>query len=469
MNTRVKSEIIEINPDDPWLNDKLGREKEIRSLTRIIKNVEPPVVLSINSSWGKGKTTFIRLWENHLKIEESGNAGIESVYFNAWETDFSDEPLVAFLGEINESLSRIIFGNSFLKEKWKATKCLGIEIAKKSTPTIIRVATGGILSFENKDVSDLASKIAGDVAGDTLKNYLNKKSEIKQFKENIEDIIKESSCEKLVIFVDELDRCRPNYSIELLERIKHLFNVDGIVFVLSVAKDQLCSSIKQIYGQGIDAEEYLRKFIDLEYQLIEPPRGGFIDGLMQDFGIIEFISDGVWSEERKNREIAFLRDIILSVSDNAESSLRDVSQFLGHINVAIRAAGNDGPYPYCLLGFMSLMKSMNVQIYSQICSKGFDREVRKYLSYSCKKNQEPVGLGHVIEAQFNAVFHKEQTRPDRIEEAFNAVNRDYERRNVNEYAYERTLFESYNQFKVDFKEVTFNELIGLVDFSSHFD
>ena len=76
----------------------------------------------------------------------------------------------------------------------------------------------------------------------------------------------------VIIFVDELDRCRPSYAIELLERIKHLFNIGGLVFVLALDREQLGHSIKAVYGNGIDSDGYLRRFVDFEYQLKNPEK-----------------------------------------------------------------------------------------------------------------------------------------------------------------------------------------------------
>ena len=72
------------------------------------------------------------------------------------------------------------------------------------------------------------------------------------------------------VFVDELDRCRPSYSVELLERIKHVFSVKGAVFILAVDRDQLLSSISGVYGSNIDAPRYIRKFIDWNFSLPNP-------------------------------------------------------------------------------------------------------------------------------------------------------------------------------------------------------
>jgi predicted KAP-like P-loop ATPase len=73
----------------------------------------------------------------------------------------------------------------------------------------------------------------------------------------------------LIIFIDELDRCRPLYAIECLERIKHIFGIKRLIFVLSIDKKNLAKSIQSQYG-NIDTNNYLRRFIDLEFDLKNP-------------------------------------------------------------------------------------------------------------------------------------------------------------------------------------------------------
>ena len=85
----------------------------------------------------------------------------------------------------------------------------------------------------------------------------------------------------LVIMIDELDRCRPSYAIELLEVAKHLFAVDNVVFVLAVNRAELVHSVKALYGSGFDAEGYLRRFFDLDFQLPEPDRKRFVSDLLK--------------------------------------------------------------------------------------------------------------------------------------------------------------------------------------------
>jgi hypothetical protein len=85
----------------------------------------------------------------------------------------------------------------------------------------------------------------------------------------------------LIIFIDELDRCRPTYAIELLERIKHLFDIKRIVFVLSTDMTQLAHSIRGVYGHEFDAKKYLQRFIDLDYSLKKPDNKAYIKSQLE--------------------------------------------------------------------------------------------------------------------------------------------------------------------------------------------
>ncbi len=99
---------------------------------------------------------------------------------------------------------------------------------------------------------------------------------IQSFKEMLSELpskLQEDNEERpLVIIIDELDRCKPTFAVEMIEKIKHLFSVQHIVFVVVMNKSQLEESIKCIYGQNIDAYTYLQKFIHLEMRL--PKRTG---------------------------------------------------------------------------------------------------------------------------------------------------------------------------------------------------
>ena len=100
-------------------------------------------------------------------------------------------------------------------------------------------------------------------------------------------MVVEKTGRPLVFIIDELDRCRPTFSIELLERVKHIFDVPGMVFVFGVNRDELCSSIKSIYGE-IEADVYLRRFFEMEFLLPEASSENFCRHLIKRYKLKEF-------------------------------------------------------------------------------------------------------------------------------------------------------------------------------------
>jgi predicted KAP-like P-loop ATPase len=133
---------------------------------------------------------------------------------------------------------------------------LGLVI--RGLPALIKIATAGVIDAD-EIVEDELSKVMETLTGDALENYLKQKNTILAFHDALTNLINLTTLGKpIVIFVDELDRCRPPYAISLLERIKHLFDIEGLVFVLSLDKEQLGHSIGAVYGDRIDSASYLK-------------------------------------------------------------------------------------------------------------------------------------------------------------------------------------------------------------------
>lgn len=365
---------IQFDSDDPFKSDLLDRKEEIINLSLLARNVDSPAVMAIDSRWGTGKTTFIKLWELYLKSEN-----IPSLYFNAWETDFSEDPLVSFLGEMSEGLKGLIGASEITNEAWEKTKAAGKHIAKRGIPALIRIGTAGVIDAD-KIVEDEMVKAAGSLAGDALDNYLQQKAAISEFHGALTTFIEKSANEEqLIIFVDELDRCRPSYAIELLERIKHLFNIDGLVFVLALDKEQLGHSIKAVYGNGIDSDGYLRRFIDFEYQLKKPNIGNYIESLLMALKLDEFFAPRKqYQELRYDQE--HLKNVFVMLASGLRLSLREVEQFLASINIAIRTAKeNEYLFP-ALLVFLMLSKHFKPSEYQRYISEdGNESELVAYL------------------------------------------------------------------------------------------
>jgi predicted KAP-like P-loop ATPase len=174
-----KARKIQVPDDNPFQNDKLEIRQQVENLSSLLKNLSSPIVFSINAPWGHGKTTFLEMLNANLK-----NDGNRTLFFSAWETDFAVDPLLAFLGEINQELNSLIDGDNEKNEAWQKAKKAGIHIIKKGIPALIKVGTAGVIDAE-KIIEDEASKFAESLTKDIIDEYSKDKEAINHFKENI--------------------------------------------------------------------------------------------------------------------------------------------------------------------------------------------------------------------------------------------------------------------------------------------
>ncbi|WPD20852.1 MAG: P-loop NTPase fold protein [Candidatus Electrothrix scaldis] len=373
VNYKLKE--LDVPPDDPFSCDALNRESSVEAVSSLIGELSGPFVLAIDSPWGTGKTTFVRMLKAVLEKKEHS-----CLYFNAWETDFSTDPLVAFLGEITKLISDEIDNSSEAKKKINKVKKLGTLLVKKAIPVAAKVTTGVTLdldSFTEKAITDYVSSAATDA----VDKYLKEKELIDEFHKELAKVIKQLSKEgkpsQIVIFVDEIDRCRPTYAVELLERIKHLFNIENVIFVVSLDKQQLRTSLGAIYGQGIDADEYLRRFIDLEFLLPKPDAEAFTKSLFDRFGFEAFFKDRTNSDFQYEKED--LLEIFIALSNLFNLSLRAREQCFTRIRVAMMTTSGEH-YFSPMLTILTLLKAGAPDSYHQyILTEGTAREVVEYL------------------------------------------------------------------------------------------
>ncbi len=158
------------------------------------------------------------------------------------------------------------------------------------------------------DLDEVSEGVAADMASESTSDLIDafqkEKASLERFRDALEKAVdtltKEDRSRPLIFFIDELDRCRPTYAIELLERVKHVFDVRNMVFVLSIDKKQLEAITAAVYGERIDAPEYLRRFIDLEYVLPAPHTKVYTQELIKRFEFKEFF-DG----RKQHRELAY--------------------------------------------------------------------------------------------------------------------------------------------------------------------
>lgn len=249
--------------DDDIYNRKVIAE----NLTKIIEVQEEPIVISLDSEWGTGKTTFVTMWKDLLDNDEEYSSKFNTLYFNAWENDYITDPLLALVSEIEAEIKR---EDSKFKKNFNKVKEVILPMAKLVTKVGVKVGTAGVLDLDKVNLGDYTEDTIMDLASKlgefSIKEIVASKSIRTKFKEVMSEYQKEN-CKKIIFFIDELDRCRPTFAIELLEVIKHLFNIDNCIFIISIDKEQLSHSVSTIYGQNMDTIGYLRRFFDLDYRL----------------------------------------------------------------------------------------------------------------------------------------------------------------------------------------------------------
>jgi hypothetical protein len=407
--TKIKPDEIEKNENDPFAGDLLDRQSEIRTLTPIIKNVQSPLVLSLDSSWGTGKTTFVKFWRSYLQTEEQEQQ--QSIYFSAWETDYAEDPLIVLVAELDKWVKAN--GDQTLINHWtdKVKETLP-KIAKRAAIAGIKAATLGILNVDEQ-IEGIAADLTSEFTSDLLDNF-NKQSEaIIKFKEIVEQALENlgDNQKSLIIFIDELDRCRPTYAIELLERIKHLFGIRRLVFVLSTDMTQLAHSIQGVYGHQFDAKKYLQRFIDLDYSLKKPDNKNYIKSQL----------DGIHFADRTNRQYTQERiiDCCYLMAKRFNLTLREINLLLTRISLISCSISTYQGFHEPLLIALLILRDRNNTLYERYTeSPGVAGEVIEFIAQTLseKEQQDLVFcemIGYLIAPAYDShrIRHSELIQP----------------------------------------------------------
>ena len=314
-------------------DDKLERKEIAENFKNILLNTDLNVI-SVSAPWGGGKTYFI---QNLIKL--MGNDSINILY-NAWESDFYESPLIPIFVELFNELEKVD-PKTELEEDIKWTKEFAENICKKSSFQI-GVNLGVVNCAANFDPNKKMIK----------SEYIELKGEMQEFKRKLTSIQTKLN-KKIIIFVDELDRCYPMYTIKTLEIIKHFFGIPNIIFVLSVDKKQVENSVRQIFGVNIGEENgYLRKFIDVDFQLPTPSMEQLAYyNLTQLWDKInKFIEDGRYYNYKLQRHIdsfgfkrnmdinneqIYLSSLISEIAEVLNFSARDIVKFFARLDLTL--------------------------------------------------------------------------------------------------------------------------------------
>ena len=380
---RIQPLELEIPNDKPFEYDLLNREESATILTDLLRSIEGPCVIGIDAPWGAGKTTFLKMWAQHMR-----NEGFPVVEFNAWNTDFSQDPFIALSTQLEQSLKDFSEDgtptgyNNRLKDRFRSfdkdkvgefSKCMSKAMNKMSTTVINQLFQSLVsqLTMGTLDLSKLVEASQGQDNGQEIEKYaetrrsayreaVNSLTELRasleavvaqpgEYNSKLEESlapqpqkadsqsvrIEEAVEERrpLVVFIDELDRCRPTYAIELLEVAKHLFAVDGVVFVLGVNRSELAHSVKAVYGASFEAEGYLHRFFDVDIRLPSPDRTAFVQSQIKAIRLNTFFTTQYIYSHWNDPNLAY--DLLLNFFSRSALSLRDIAQAIHRLGIML--------------------------------------------------------------------------------------------------------------------------------------
>ncbi|MBE5992614.1 MAG: hypothetical protein E7247_09505 [Paenibacillaceae bacterium] len=302
-------------------DDTLDRKKFVENIMNVIekwdnvKHENDSLVISLDASWGSGKSYLINMWKNWLLSEENADKNYYITYYNAWENDDNDSafiPLVYKLQDLVVYKSNYDYVDTVEKITTNFLKSCGVALLKDGVKKYIGESTADILckgidgAAATKKIEDFFSK---------YKTYIDEKD---KFREALKGLVPTNG--KLIIFIDELDRCRPTFAIETLEIIKHYFNQKDIVFIFAIDLEQLSYSISTMYGAGMDSAGYLRRFFDFNIRIPTGDLYDYIKPLYTPY-FENITNEGEFSE------------MVVNMFSKLNLSLRDIDKIFNNFTV----------------------------------------------------------------------------------------------------------------------------------------
>ncbi|WP_236763679.1 KAP family P-loop NTPase fold protein [Aeromonas jandaei] len=340
--------------------DRLDRARYAEFLTNYLaaEGKQRNYVLNLNAEWGAGKTWFIKRWYMELK------AHYPTVYIDAWQQDFSDDPLLTVISSIIEQLKDE--AGSRQLSPYLSTKLASL--LKATAPIVTKALFKKISGINIDDVQEVitaddAGKLVESLFQDTRKKteaVQLLKHEIQQWVEAI--IGKKKKQVPAFILIDELDRCRPSYAVEMLETIKHILDIPGVVFVLATDTEQLQHAVKVIYGDDFDAPNYLGRFFNRRFTMPIVSKEKFI-GESLNTKNYTLDKSSFWPEDKDGD---LLVRVITHLSEAHDISLRRIEQLVDRIIAIINNYIVDTKVNLVFIIFLCVLYEMDPSTYKKL-------------------------------------------------------------------------------------------------------
>ncbi len=315
--------------------DFLDRKPLGQKLMNLVDRINQPLVIALDGGWGSGKSHFLKLWTAAHSKELGGKADV--IYFDAFEHDFLDDPLVSLVSRLTSDKAEKTWGAKAVG----AVKKAAFPLAKLASRVALAAVTYGATEAASAVGDAMISKVgdAGDGAIDRFwKAEAGRIDAMQGFRDALTALTERAkegdNPRKIVFIVDELDRCRPDYALSLLEIIKHFFAVANVHFVLGVNLEALENSVKARYGVGINAAVYLQKFIRVRLSL--PRAIGANIAARNELICFDFYAHDMGLAQDFQQTF---RSVLSPICLSRNVSLRDVQQIVTHLALLATSFG----------------------------------------------------------------------------------------------------------------------------------
>lgn len=393
MSQHVKEQI-----GDPWHDDVLGRRNladmlENHVLTRFKASDGAPLSIAIDARWGSGKTFFVNRWTAQLRAHKCC-----VIEFDAWQHDQATDPSLAFMAEIRrqvqEQMALVIDTAATAQAIDRALSETVASVKRAAKPVGKALVNAAIKKFVGMSISEMAEVASGEdaaaaddndtdstvnrVLDQAIDKYLDqlmaehelRHASVSKFRQSLEGLagsLVKASAGPVFVVIDELDRCRPNFAVQLLEVVKHLFSVRNVCFVFSTNLSQLAASVQAVYGPNFDGRDYLGRFFDQELRLPLPSADQFAKLLFRQANAPStqrrmygsFIFPQYY---RESRGIGIWTGICRALG----VTLRQQQQAFATFNIACESYPPNTPIPTLWLMFLSLLQRCSPSAFSTL-------------------------------------------------------------------------------------------------------
>lgn len=353
-------------PNKAFAESFTGTDWFANSLLGLVQNSNIGCTVALNGPWGSGKTTFLKMWKQFM-IDK----GFKAVYLNAWKTDWAEDPLIAILACVSDACA----DNSSNIETLDQAKKLARNFRKDPTSMLVPIVKAIVQSLANVDLSEIqeqADALSGKAFDSAISSFNAKEQSMAKFKESLEklawDVNQASEQKSLIFIIDELDRCKPDYAVRMLEVLKHLFSVPNIFFICGVDRKHIEDSIRGYYGSDqLDATEYLRRFFDIEVDLPVPDYKRFCQHLYEYYSYNTFYdTDDRYRHGCQHDENSTFVNFFYKLASKKELTLRQLERIFAFTRLSLTNKKAEESLHIELTVFLVFIKFFDKDFYDTI-------------------------------------------------------------------------------------------------------